>query len=341
VRDDKNLFDEEQSMSAMSFGEHIEELRTRLILALMGLAVGILVTFIPPLNLGKRVLTQMSEPAKGALQSFYKERAKVRAADAREKNAVTPTIEANIPAESFFAEIRRLAPDLRLPTEQDLKGKTVKVPMKLNQSGMIESVAGSVEPKDALISLAPLETTTIFFGVCMVAGLVLASPWVFYQAWAFVAAGLFRHEQHYVKKFLPISLGLFLGGVFLCFFGVLPITLSFLLEFNVWLGIEPTLRLADWMSFATILPLVFGLCFQTPLVMLFLERIGVLSVDDFKGKRKVAILVIVIAGAVLTPGQDPFSQCLLAVPMILLYELGILLIGRQPARTAKRPLVEI
>jgi sec-independent protein translocase protein TatC len=108
----------------------------------------------------------------------------------------------------------------------------------------------------------------------------------------------------------------------------LPITLSFLLEFNVWLGIEPTLRLIDWMSFATILPLVFGLCFQTPLVMLFLERIGIFTVDDFKAKRKIAILIIVIAGAVLTPGQDPFSQCLLAVPMILLYELGILMIGR-------------
>ena len=78
--------------------------------------------------------------------------------------------------------------------------------------------------------------------------------------------------------------------MFLCFFCVLPITLSFLLEFNVWLGIEPTLRLADWMSFATILPLVFGLCFQTPLIMLFLERIGVFTVDDFRAKRKIAIL---------------------------------------------------
>ncbi len=136
---------------------------------------------------------------------------------------------------------------------------------------MIKTVAGVVEPSEALVSLAPLETMTIFFMVCVVAGLVLASPWVFYQLWAFVAAGLYRHERHYVTTFLPFSLGLFLTGVLLCFFVVLPITLSFLLEFNVWLGIEPTLRLADWMSFATILPLVFGVCFQTPLVMFFLD----------------------------------------------------------------------
>jgi sec-independent protein translocase protein TatC len=153
-----------------------------------------------------------------------------------------------------------------------------------------------------------------------------------------VAAGLYRHERHYVKKFLPMSLGLFLSGVFLCFFGVLPITLGFLLEFNVWLGIEPTLRLTDWMSFATILPLVFGLCFQTPLIMLFIERIGVLGVDDFRSKRRIAILVIVIAGAVLTPGQDPFSMLLLSIPMILLYELGIVLISRQKARV--RPIMD-
>ena len=196
---------------------------------------------------------------------------------------------------------------------------------------MIKTVAGVVEPREALVSLAPLETMTIFFMVCVVAGLVLASPWVFYQLWAFVAAGLYRHERHYVTTFLPFSLGLFLTGVLLCFFVVLPITLSFLLEFNVWLGIEPTLRLADWMSFATILPLVFGVCFQTPLVMFFLALIGIFSVEDYRAKRKMAILIIVIAGAVLTPGQDPFSQCLLAAPMILLYELGILLVSRSQA----------
>ena len=111
----------------------------------------------------------------------------------------------------------------------------------------------------------------IFFKVCLVTGLVLSSPWAFYQVWAFIAAGLYRRERMFVYKFLPYSLGLFLAGVFLCFFVVLPLTLRFLLEFNVWLGVTPMLRLNDWMGFATVLPLVFGLCFQTPLVMLFLS----------------------------------------------------------------------
>ena len=323
---DKDLFTEEQSMVSMSFGDHIEELRARLILALLGLMVGVVLTFIPGINLGKRIMTKMEEPAQAALDEFYTNQANARAKEAREKKAFTPKVEAIIPAENFVAELRKLAPKLDLPTAEQLKDKVVRFPFRYDESELILVLPGVTESKSALISLAPLETMTIFFMVCLVAGLVLASPWVFYQIWAFIAAGLYRHERHYVTKFLPLSLGLFLTGVFLCFFGVLPLMLSFLLEFNVWLGIEPTLRLADWMSFATILPLVFGVCFQTPLVMLFLERIGVFTGEDFRSKRKIAILVMVIAAAILTPGPDVFSQLALAVPMVGLYELGLILI---------------
>jgi sec-independent protein translocase protein TatC len=313
-------------MVSMSFGDHIEELRARLIMALLGLMVGVVLTFIPPLDLGKRVMTQMQGPAQEALDDFYTNRALTRSAEAKEKASLTPKVEAVIPAESFIAQMRQLAPNVAWPTAKELKNKVVRFPFQYDESEMITMLPGISERKTAIISLAPLETMTIYFMVCLVAGLVLASPWVFYQAWAFVAAGLYRHEQHYVTKFLPLSLGLFLAGVFGCFFGVLPITMKFLLNFNVWLGIEPTLRLVDWMSFATILPLVFGLCFQTPLIMLFLERIGIFTVADYRGKRRIAILIIFIAGAVLTPGQDPFSMCMLAIPMLLLYELGILLV---------------
>ena len=86
------------------------------------------------------------------------------------------------------------------------------------------------------------------------------------------------------------------------------------------------------MGFATILPLIFGIAFQTPLIMLFLERINIFTVEDFRAKRKMAILIITIAAAVLTPGQDPFSMLLLACPMVLLYELGILLVSSNKRR---------
>jgi sec-independent protein translocase protein TatC len=325
---DQDLFAEEKSMVTMSFGEHIEELRVRLVLALIGLFVGLLVVFIPPFDIGKRVMTKMQEPATRALKDFYEAEYKKKTDKAVEDKAVSEKLQAIVQADTFVTELGKIAPDLKLPDPATLKDKTLNIPVQFFSAGLIHEVQTStVQIDQSLVSLAPLETITIFFMVCMVAGLVIASPWVFYQGWAFVAAGLYRHEQRYVTKYLPVSLGLFLSGVFLCFFLVLPLTLTFLLQFNVWLGVAPTLRLSDWMGFATILPLVFGLSFQTPLIMLFLERIHIFTVADYRAKRKFAILVIAIAAAVLTPGQDPISMVALAVPMMLLYELGIVLIS--------------
>ena len=93
---DRDLFDEEKTMVAMSFGDHIEELRTRLILGLAGLMVGVLITFVPPLNLGKRVMVKMEEPAQGALTKFYAERAIVRAAEADRSGAVSSPVTARM-----------------------------------------------------------------------------------------------------------------------------------------------------------------------------------------------------------------------------------------------------
>ncbi len=329
---DKDLFAEERHMVTMSFGDHLEELRVRLILALLGLVVGVVITFVPPF-LGRLVMLKMEQPASQALKKFYKEDAERRMLAAKEAQARSPKVTYDIDAAELLGQIRELAPDAKMPDPAAVEGKTIRMTVQTPLDQAIDWISqGGNMDRSAVVTLAPLEGITILFLVCTITGLVITSPWVFYQVWAFVAAGLYRHERHYVLKFLPISLGLFLAGVFLCFFGVLPVTLRFLLEINVWLNIEPTLRLSEWMSFATILPLVFGLCFQTPLVMFFLERIGIVSADDFRAKRKFAILIIFTVAMIATPGPDVFSQCMLAVPMIALYELGILLMGRGKPR---------
>ena len=329
---DKDLFTEEQTMVTMSFGDHLEELRVRLILALFGLVVGVVIAFVPPVFLGRQVMLKMEEPASQALAKFYAEDAERRMEKAKEADERAPVVRYEFPADEFLRQIRELAPEAKIPDPASVEGKTIQLPMRARQDEMIKVIHGGAASRSAVVTLGPLEGITILLMVGTITGLVLVSPWVFYQLWAFVAAGLYRHERHYVMKFLPFSLGLFLAGVVLCFFGVLPVTLQFLLAINVWLDIEPTLRLSEWMSFATILPLVFGLCFQTPLVMLFLERIGILTADDFRAKRKFAILIMVTVAAILTPGPDVFSQCMLAVPMIGLYEIGILLMGRNKTK---------
>jgi len=343
MRTEKDLFTEEQSMVSMSFGDHIEDLRYRLILALLGLFVGLIITFIPlPVmgqSIGMYVFNTMERPARITLDEFYKNQARTQSAIAENEKRLSPTVKTLFPAADLFEQIGKLAPNLRpmLPPPDSIKDATFELPLTAMAADQIRSQVTNTM-RSPLISLAPLETITIYFMICMVSGLVVTSPWVFYQVWAFIAAGLYRHERHYVKKFLPFSLGLFLGGVFLCFFGVLPVTLGFLLQFNVWLGIEPTMRITDWMSFATILPLVFGVCFQTPLIMLFLERVGILTADDFRSKRKIAILVMVVAAAILTPGPDVFSQCMLAIPMIILYELGLIMIGSNKKKVPARAM---
>ncbi len=330
ARDD--LFAEEGQMPTMSFGDHLDELRSRLILALLGLVVGIVITLIPPLNLGQLVLTEMQEPAKVALAKYDAQRAQERAKKAQAAKEFLPPVVSRIDAADFAAAVSRIYPELKPADPETLKDLKIEIPIRPAKDAMILAVDDVEQKRGALITLSPLEPMSIFFFVCVVVGLVIASPWVFYQAWAFVAAGLYRHERLYVTKFLPMSIGLFLLGVMICFFGVLPLTLSFLIEFSVWIGSETTWRLEDWMSFATMLPLVFGLCFQTPLVMLFLERIGLMSANDFRKKRKMAIMVMLVVGAVLTPGQDPYSMVLLAAPMLLLYELGIILIGTRKTK---------
>jgi len=329
---EQGLFAEERTMVTMSFGDHIEQLRRHLTLALLGLVVGVVVTMIPPLNLGRQVVRQMQEPAQRTLGAFYARQASERASAAEVAGTYTQ-IPARIPAGAFARAVRQIFPQLPAPPTDALEGRDVELPLELRDSRLITAVDGHIERSDTLIALGPMEPAVIFFSVCLVTGLVLASPWVFYQVWAFIAAGLYRHERVYVYRFLPYSLGLFLAGVFLCFFVVLPLTLRFLLEFNIWLGVKPMLRLSEWMGFATILPLVFGLCFQTPLVMLFLSMIGIFTARDYRSKRRSAILIIAIVAAVLTPGPDVSSMLLLSIPMALLYELGILLVVKSRPST--------
>jgi len=180
-------------------------------------------------------------------------------------------------------------------------------------------------------SLNPHEAFVIYVKASLLVGVLLASPYIFYQIWSFVAAGLYPHEKYYVHVFLPFSLGLFLLGAATAFFFVFEPVLDFLLSFNRSLNIDVEPRITEWLSFVLVLPLGFGISFQLPLVMLFLERIGVLDVHTYLSKWRVAILVIFILAMFLTP-SDPYSMFLMAVPLLILYSGGILLCKFMPRR---------
>lgn len=189
-----------------------------------------------------------------------------------------------------------------------------------------------IETQNKPITLNVQEAFLTYLKVSFIAGLLVATPWIFYQIWLFVAAGLYPHERRYVYVYLPMSVGLFVGGALFCFIFVFPYVLKFLLSFNEWMGIHPQIRLSEWISFALVLPLMFGISFQLPLVMLFLERISIFEVKDYREKRRMAILVIAILSMFLTPA-DPMSMMLMMLPLLALYELGIFMCTISPVKT--------
>ena len=127
---------------------------------------------------------------------------------------------------------------------------------------------------------------------------------------------------------------LFLFGVILCEFFVIPKAVEALLWFNEWLNLEPDFRLNEWLGFAIFMPLVFGLSFQTPLVMLFLERIGLVTVEKFRTFRRYAWFILCVFAALIIPTFDIPTMLMLWLPMCLLYELGIWMCVLSPKRPA-------
>ncbi len=167
-----------------------------------------------------------------------------------------------------------------------------------------------------------------YLKVSGVAGIILASPAIAYQMWMFIGAGLYPHERKLAYVFIPGAVMNFLTGIGFCYFVIMPWGLSFLLGFGAgadgYQEIQPFIRISEVLSFFVSLSLVFGVVFELPLVMLVLVRVGIFTPADFAGKRKHAILGAFIIGAILTP-PDPFTQFLLAIPLMGLYEIGILM----------------
>lgn len=177
-----------------------------------------------------------------------------------------------------------------------------------------------------LQSIAPAEGVISYMQIALIAGIVLASPWIFYQLWQFIAAGLYPHEKRYVYISIPFSAGLFITGALFFVFGIAPVTLKFLVIFNKrFLGVTSNFTFANYITFIGMMMLIFGLAFQTPIAIFVLYKTGLVSIADFRKFRKYVFFGIVIVAAAVLPGSDPISLLAMVIPMYLLYELGILL----------------
>jgi sec-independent protein translocase protein TatC len=183
--------------------------------------------------------------------------------------------------------------------------------------------------------LSAPEGFLIYMKVALIAGLLLTSPWVFYQLWAFVSEGLYRRERRMVMTALPFSVVLFVGGALFYLLVVAEPMLGFFFSFNNWLGLETRMTLPNYISLVTTLMFVFGLGFQMPIVVAILGRVGLISATMLANYRRHVIVVIFLFAA-LTTSPSPVDQILLGVPMWLLFELGVLLVKMQEKQRARR-----
>ena len=229
----------------MSLGDHLEELRVRLILAILGLVVGLVIC----LFFGDIFLTIITRPYEEAMQQTQHE----------------PVLIAIQPAEKF---------------------------------------------------LVYLKTSLLF-------GLLISSPWVFYQLWAFISAGLYSEEKKYIRFIVPISAVLFVAGAAFLIKVIAPVTMLFFIGFDPGVDfVKDSWTLQNYVSFVVSLTIVFGLAFQLPIAIVCVEKLGIISLAALKNSRKYVVLLIAIVAALATP-PDVVSQVALILPLYALFEISI------------------
>ena len=179
---------------------------------------------------------------------------------------------------------------------------------------------------DSTVKLIGTGVTEAFFTklkVSFIAGIFLASPAILYQVWQFVSPGLYDEEKFYVFPFVFFGTFFFCAGAWFCYEFVFQVGYAFFLEQYATIGIEPTLRISEYLSFSSRMLLAFGVTFELPVVAFFLARIGMIDHNTLIGPWRYALLGIVILAAVITPGPDVASQMMLVAPLLVLYVASI------------------
>lgn len=175
-----------------------------------------------------------------------------------------------------------------------------------------------------LQNLKPFGQLMLYFEVAMVGGAILSLPNIFYQLWKFISPALRKNERKYISVIVAFSTLCFLIGVVFAYFVMLPLSLKFAAQFGS-AEIKNVFAIDEYMNIIISIMLGSGLVFELPMISFFLTKIGILTPAFMKKYRRHAIVIIFIAAAFLTPGTDPVSQLILAAPLILLYEISIII----------------
>jgi len=179
-------------------------------------------------------------------------------------------------------------------------------------------------PKGSTLAFTRLpEPFILYFRVALYGGIILSSPFLLWQVWLFIAPALYRRERRLAFPFLAITVVFFISGCAFGYFVAFPRVCAFLVGMGVTTGLTPVITINEYLSIASKTIFGLGLCFEMPIFVFFLARLGLVTEKFLLAKLKYAILAIFVIAAVITPTPDIMTQCVFAVPMILLYLLGI------------------
>ncbi|HYA29878.1 MAG TPA: twin-arginine translocase subunit TatC [Acidobacteriota bacterium] len=181
----------------------------------------------------------------------------------------------------------------------------------------------NLPPGQNLIGTSVTEAFFIEIKVALAAGVFFSCPIIFYQVWRFIAPGLSGRERKSVLPFVLCATFFFLGGAYFCYRIVLPVAFKYFIEQYETMGVNPAIRIGDYFTFFFRMVLAFGATFELPVFTFFLVRLGIWDYRFMLRSFRYAILVIFILAAILTPTPDVINQCLLALPMLILYVLSI------------------
>jgi len=200
---------------------------------------------------------------------------------------------------------------------------------------LVEVVSAPIKRSiPALYFLSPYEAFVVKLNVSLVSGIVLSSPILFIQLWKFVSPGLYAREQKVILPLAVISTVLFVIGVLFAYFIVIPFALQFFLGFQTD-TLLPLISFDSYISFFLSLLVVFGVVFDVPVILVGLIALRVIGSAFLSRQRKIVVILIFTVAAILTPTVDIVTQCLLAVPLWLLFELSIV-IGKQVEKRRSR-----
>ena len=202
-----------------------------------------------------------------------------------------------------------------------------------------DKLGAATDGGGGLVFVEVTEMLAVTMKVSLVAGIVLAFPFILYQIIMFVSPGLMPKERRYLLMFMPGIVLSFAAGVAFGYFVLIPPAISFLLSWGSDLA-TPMIRISNYINVMVMLLFWMGVVFETPIVMFLLAKLGVVSWRGFAGWRRYWVVTAFILGALITPTFDPINQALVAVPLILLYELGIWL-ARLAARGKERTFPEV